>query len=1021
MRLFVIILGFIAGSLCAGTTAKRDTIPSWIDTVAPKVQVLPKQRYHGSPVFVSFSTDKKAVVKVGFSANKLQEYDKPIAVSQEGKTSLYYYAEDMFGNRTALDSVVYVLDFHPPVIEITPEPGLFNAPVVLHIRTNKPCRLYRHSDPSGSDTIPVSDSLVIKKEFTGYISAIDRAGNTTRSSELSYVVDTSTVNVRILPPPGIYGRMIDISFQTTQTAKIFYTFDALAPAEWFKEYTKPARCPYGLTVVRYYAVTLRGRKSLLMKSNYVIDTIPPKIKSRYVSGRGYDTLELLTKEKSAIRYTFDKNIPFEQSRVYEKPLAVPRKGRGYVKALAVDAAGNRSELYIWEHKYDTIPPVIKPSHQSGTYISQFTLSFSASKPVKILYTLDGSAPNQNSPLCKDNIVISKGGLTTVRYIGVDEAENYSAEGRLDFMLDIVQPRIKVKIEGIPESDEFRVILQSDKPARIYYEIGEKEPAFSSSQYIAPLTMKAGQTLRYFGVDAVGNRSEIIVMNELKQPMVSVIPDGGVYNKKIRMTFKTTNVAEIYWRMLPDTVYSPYKDTIILSEEGAYTLEYYAKSGEGYKGPVRRNHYSIDWTAPRVTIAIKKKGDDSVLVFFQCNKNATIYYTADGTNPLYSKTTKIAGNKFTSSSDRISLARNRETKLAFIAEDLAGNMSSLSVLDIFKPHAVPNIPAGADRVYNRILSLSLSTYDEQSQIYYERHGKMPTVKSPLFSEPITLVQSDTVRTFVVDASGYTGDIETFIYLINLPPSPQFTYTPERPSIEKEVTFNASGTLDHETDLAHLLYRWDFNSDGKVDYKSMGNPIAKYTYVNGGVVTVTLEVMDPQKCSEKIVRTIPVIGTCPGGMVYIPRENNKSFCIDRYEWPNTRGKIPLTKVSWIRAKMYCYDEGKRLCSLDEWEYACQGGTAEIERPNLYPYGTEYKVKTCPTEGDKIYKSGQFFNCRGIYDVEDMVGNVWEWVNDRQEGAPVIVGGSYEFGAKAQCRFTSESSIIDEAKDIGFRCCR
>ncbi len=50
--------------------------------------------------------------------------------------------------------------------------------------------------------------------------------------------------------------------------------------------------------------------------------------------------------------------------------------------------------------------------------------------------------------------------------------------------------------------------------------------------------------------------------------------------------------------------------------------------------------------------------------------------------------------------------------------------------------------------------------------------------------------------------------------------------------------------------------------------------------------------------------------------------KHFCIDRYEYPNDRGKRPTVFVTWDEARDLCANEGKRICAAEEWTLACEG---------------------------------------------------------------------------------------------------
>ncbi|HEX7510229.1 MAG TPA: chitobiase/beta-hexosaminidase C-terminal domain-containing protein, partial [Chitinivibrionales bacterium] len=347
------------------------------------------------------------------------------------------------------------------------------------------------------------------------------------------------------------------------------------------------------------------------------------------------------------------------------------------------------------------------------------------------------------------------------------------------------------------------------------------PTTSSAVYTAPLTLKGGQTLRYFAIDKSGNRSPVKIMDELQRPLVSAFPRGGIFNKRIKIDLSVSPGATAFFRLPPDSVLRAYNDSIVLKKEGGYSLEYYSENAAGLRSAIRQNEYVVDLTPPHVAINVKKGNNDSVIVFFECTKNATIYYTIDGTSPFYSQTTRTRGNKFLLSKDRLGLFRKpgADIKLAFYAEDVAGNQSTLTVLDVFKPMAVPNVPAGADIIYDRILSISLNTFDDRSQIYYARHGQAPTLDSATFSTPLTLVRSDTLIAFVVDAAGYRGEPDTFVYRIDLPPSPDFAFLPDSIVVGTSVNFDATGTVDHESRFDKLLFRWRFTAGGSTwtDFK------------------------------------------------------------------------------------------------------------------------------------------------------------------------------------------------------------
>ena len=158
-------------------------------------------------------------------------------------------------------------------------------------------------------------------------------------------------------------------------------------------------------------------------------------------------------------------------------------------------------------------------------------------------------------------------------------------------------------------------------------------------------------------------------------------------------------------------------------------------------------------------------------------------------------------------------------------------------------------------------------------------------------------------------------------------------------------------------------------------------------------------------------------CPGDMFFVdipPGKQGRPFfkvCVDRYEYPNVKGGRPKTGASYDDARTLCSKRGKRLCTSDEWQWACGGLEGYT-----YPYGWNPEKEKCNTDDTRPpEESGTRVNCVGKFGGYDMVGNVFEWVTGPNK-QPALMGGPH-----SKCQTITEGVGGGAKPNSGFRCCK
>jgi formylglycine-generating enzyme required for sulfatase activity len=231
-----------------------------------------------------------------------------------------------------------------------------------------------------------------------------------------------------------------------------------------------------------------------------------------------------------------------------------------------------------------------------------------------------------------------------------------------------------------------------------------------------------------------------------------------------------------------------------------------------------------------------------------------------------------------------------------------------------------------------------------------------------------------------------------------------------------------------------------------------PGGTFMRASGGEVTVAPFCMDKTEVTIGAYDECVKSGACraPSPTVAYPDLDDKedgwrsAFC------PHAKlaedRELPVSCLDWDLAQTYCAWKGRQLPTAAEFEWAARGGKAGTK----YPWGDEApgQAHMCSSlvgdargwreddgpwaawvasspDGAGACRVGSHPKGANPWGVQDLLGNVWEWVSSERDGARVYLaaGSGWNTGnaeyVHAGGLWESEWTPESRSSDTGFRC--
>lgn len=195
--------------------------------------------------------------------------------------------------------------------------------------------------------------------------------NISGTSDLTRIItvinpDKSKPIVNINLKEGSYNKTQTLKLSLNEPGTIYYTLDGTQPTTSSKKYLAPITISNTKTV-KFFGVDIAGNVSNIYTKTYKIEKLPPTAKSNIKPGlyKTDLTVKLTMNEPGNIFYTTNGVTPTKQSSKYNNSLKLTKTT--ILKFIAIDAAGNKSPIYIQKYTIDkTAPRITKTSPTKNT-------------------------------------------------------------------------------------------------------------------------------------------------------------------------------------------------------------------------------------------------------------------------------------------------------------------------------------------------------------------------------------------------------------------------------------------------------------------------------------------------------------------------------------------------------------------------------------------------------------------------------------------------------------------------------
>jgi len=654
-----------------------------------------------------------------------------ITTATEGAT--IYYTTD--GTTPTEESLGYAgpitLDGNVTVKAIAWHADLFNSAITTYTSSDfqmagvtfnyEGLRLHMTSETEGATiyyttdgTVPTSQSTVYDQpiELTAdcVVRAIAVREGWTSSAATTYNFSLAAVTVAT-PQFSRQGSELIIT-TTTAGATIRYTLDGTDPATGnYFIYDNPIQLDGNVTI-RAYALH---------------DDMYPSAVNAYTASEfqvadvtfTYNALRLTMQtatEGATIYYTTDGSVPSTNSTIYTGPIELAADC--VVRAFAARQNWQNSELTEYNFTLASVTVATPQFSRNGNllYIT------SSTQGATIYYSTDGTEPTQEYT---GAIQLDGNGIVLARAVATNYYESEISEYQVNWF--------QVAEVAFAFNDLRLTMSTTTSGAVIYYTTDGTEPTTNSTIYTEPIELNQDCVVKAFATRQNWHESDVTTY---EFNLSNVTADSPLISREGNLVV-ITNVTEgttVYYTTdgsTPTTASSEYTAPIQVTQNCIVRV---IAAGQDFN-PSPVVSYIVDWfKAERVEFAY----NELYLEMFTSTEGATIYYTTDGSYP------SEESNVFT---EPIMLTEDCDVRAIAVRQNW--NTSDETLYHFTRA----TVTAPTPQFYRNGNQLSITTGNQEVQVFYTLDGSEPSMDAIEYTGPLTLTENVTVRAIALNEHRY----------------------------------------------------------------------------------------------------------------------------------------------------------------------------------------------------------------------------------------------------------------------------